>query len=406
MSALPSEISAGAERRSVPLWLLVLITLSGTLGMHMFVPALPQAALDLGTGPAAMQMTISLYIAGLAVGQLVYGPLSDAFGRRPLLLGALALYTAAGVVAALSTGIHALIAARLMQALGGSAGLVLGRAIVRDTVRSDDAVRKLALLNLMTLIGPGLAPIVGGMVTGHVGWRAIFLLLATMGALALVCTAKLLPETARPSGQLSARTLARDYRELFGSPVFVGFTIGGGCATTAFYAFLAAAPFIFATQLHRPPQELGVYLALLMVGVSVGNAGTSRLVRRFESEKVLLAANLLSVVSAVALLALSVTGHLAVFSVVGLMFLFAMGAGASSPVAMAKAISVDPRLTGSAAGLYGCGQMVVGAISTAMVTLGSDPAISAAGVMTVMALVARTAFVVGVRRQRAAVAAV
>ncbi|QHI98608.1 Bcr/CflA family efflux MFS transporter [Xylophilus rhododendri] len=402
MSAVPS---VAASRPLVPVWLLVLITLSGTLGMHMFVPALPQAALDLGTGTAAMQMTISLYIAGLAVGQLIYGPLSDAFGRRPMLLGALALYTAAGVIAALSTGIHALIAARLLQALGGSAGLVLGRAIVRDTVRSDDAVRKLALLNLMMVIGPGLAPIVGGLVATHTGWRSIFLLLALTGAVAWGCAAKLLPETGHPTGRLSPRSLARDYRELLASPRFLGFAIGGGCSTTAFYAFLAAAPFIFAGQLHRPPAELGFCLALLMIGFSVGNASTSRLVRFMAPERVLMAGNLLSVACAALLLALAGSAWLSVGPVMLLMFLFTVGAGSCSPVALARAISVDPRLTGSAAGLYGCAQMVVGAISTALVSLGSDPAISAAAVLTLMAVVARVGFVVGVRHHKPLAAA-
>ena len=387
-------------RVSVPIWLLVLITLSGTLGMHMFVPALPLAAVQLGTTPAAMQMTISLYIAGLAVGQLVYGPLSDAFGRRPLLLGGLALYTVAGVAAGLSSGIEALIAARLLQALGGSAGLVLGRAIVRDTVRSDEAVRKLATLNLILVIGPGLAPIVGGFVAGHTGWRVIFLLLAGLGALAFVCAGKLLPETARPTGRLSPATLVLDYRELLASRVFLGFAIGGACSTTAFYAFLAAAPFVFANQLHRPPTELGIYLALMMAGFSIGNACTGRLMRSFASERVLHYANLLSLCSAGLLLALTLGGRLGVPAVVVLLVLFTIGAGAASPVAMVKAISVDPRLTGSAAGLYGFGQMAVGALCTALVTLGDDPALTAAIVLTVMAALARGAFVVATRHER------
>ena len=381
-----------APRLSVPLWLLVLITLSGTLGMHMFVPALPQAARDLGTSPGEMQLTISLYIAGLGAGQLFYGPLSDAFGRWPLLLTGLALYAVAGVVAALSSGVHALIAARLLQALGGCAGLVLGRAIVRDTAHADDALRKLALLNLMTLFGPGLAPIVGAFVGTHAGWRSIFYLLATMGALAFVCTARLLPETARPAGTLSTGKLLRDYGTLLRSPVFSGFAFGGGCATTSFYAFLAAGPFIFADQLHRPATELGVSVALLMVGVSVGNFGGARLARRFSARQVLMGANLLSLGSAVALLAVGVSGHLSVVAVVGLMFLFTIGAGASSPIALASAISVDARLTGSAAGLYGFAQMSMGALCTALVSLGTNPAIAAGMVLTVMTVAARVNF--------------
>src|ERR1700722_12601522 len=131
--AASGEDVIGQERLRVPLWLLALFTFSGTLGMHIFVPALPNAALDLGAGTAAMQMTVSLYIFGLALGQLVYGPLSDRFGRRPMLMAGLALYTAAGFAAALAPSANALIAARLLQAFGGCAGLVLGRAIVRDT---------------------------------------------------------------------------------------------------------------------------------------------------------------------------------------------------------------------------------------------------------------------------------
>lgn len=396
----PAIDAVAVPRPQVPVWLLVLITLSGTLAMHMFVPALPLAAAQLGTTPQAMQMTISLYIAGLAIGQLIYGPLSDAFGRRPLLLGGLALYTVAGLVAGMSSGIDALIAARLLQALGGSAGLVLGRAIVRDTVRSDDAVRKLAMLNLMMVIGPGLAPIVGGAVVGHVGWRVIFLLLALMGTLAFVCTAKLLPETGRPTGVISPRSLVRDYRELLASRVFVGYAIGGACSTTAFYAFLAAAPFVFANELHRPPTELGFYLAMMMAGFSLGNALTGRLMRSLSGERVLFGANLVSLASAAVLLMLVAIGHMSVVTVVGLLFLFTVGAGAASPVSMVKAISVAPRLTGSAAGLYGFGQMAVGAICTALVSLGRDPALTSALVLTAMAALARGAYVMATRHER------
>lgn len=406
MSTVPdSRRTTTAGRLPVPIWLLVLITLSGTLGMHMFVPALSMAARDLGTSPGEMQLTISLYIAGLGVGQLFYGPLSDAFGRRRLLLGGLVLYTAAGVASALSSGVYALVAARLLQALGGCAGLVLGRAIVRDTARSGEAVGKQALLNLMTLVGPGLAPLIGGAIATHAGWRAIFLLLAGMGAVTIACTLRLLPETGQPTGRFSAAVLRRDYSELLGSRVFTGFAFGGSCATTAFYAFLAAAPFVFASQLHRPATELGLYLGLLIVGVSLGNATTSRLVRHVEPERLLLAANLLSLVSAALLLAVALTGHLSVPAVVGPMFLFTMGAGASSPVAIAKAISVDKHLTGSAAGLYGFGQMAVGAVCTALVSLGRDPAVAAGVVLTVMAALARISFLLAIRREREVAAA-
>src|SRR5206468_1930764 len=125
----------GVRGAAPPLWLLVLITVSGTLAMHMFVPALPDAATSLGTTTGQMQMSVSIYIIGLAAGQLFYGPLSDALGRRPMLIAGLVLYTVGGAAAIFAPGLPTLLAARLVQALGGCAGLALGRAIVRDTTR-------------------------------------------------------------------------------------------------------------------------------------------------------------------------------------------------------------------------------------------------------------------------------
>jgi len=285
-------------RRPVPLWLLVLVTFSGTLAMHMFVPALTIAGHDLQVDAATIRMTISVYIFGLAVGQLVYGPLSDVFGRRPTLLVGLALYTLGGFVATLAPNVGVLIAARLVQAAGGCAGLLLGRAIVHDTAESNDAVRRLALMSLMTMIGPGLAPLVGGLLAGALGWRAIFVALTALGVANFCVSWRLLPETGRPSGRISARGVARDYRALLGSPRFVGFALGGGCATTSFYGFIAAAPFIFINELHRPIHEVGVYLGLLIVGTSLGNMLASRLIGRWAIERLLVGGNAISLAAA------------------------------------------------------------------------------------------------------------
>ena len=131
--------------RSAPLWLLTLITFSGTLAMHIFVPAMPEAGQALGANIGEMQMTMSVYIFGLAMGQLLYGPLSDRFGRRPLLMIGLLVYTLTSVAAAFATAINGLIVLRLFQALGGCAGLVIGRAMARDSVQSHEAARRLAL---------------------------------------------------------------------------------------------------------------------------------------------------------------------------------------------------------------------------------------------------------------------
>ncbi|MGI4855398.1 MAG: multidrug effflux MFS transporter [Janthinobacterium lividum] len=397
-SALPRSLA----KPHAPLWLLVMITISGTLAMHMFVPALPEAAQALGVGSGTMQMTISVYIMGLAGGQLIYGPLSDSLGRRPMLLFGLALYTLAGLAAACASGIHTLIAARLFQALGGCAGLALGRAIVRDIAPPDEAVRSLALMNLMMMIGPGLAPLLGSGLVALSGWRAIFVVLTLLGAVTLACTWRLIPETGKPTGTLSGAVLLHDYSVLLRSRSFLGYALGGGCATTSIYAFIAAAPFIVTTQLHRPLHEVGVYLGLLIAGMSVGNALTRRLVRSVGIEKLLLIGIAISVVSGVALL-LIVLGHqLTVAAMVGCMFLFALGAGMSSPAALSKALGVDATVVGSAAGLYGFSQMSVGALCTFLAGLGGNPVLAAALVVSGAALVGQISFWVGLRAERGA----
>jgi len=382
-----------APNRPPPLWLLALITISGTMAMHMFVPALPLMAVSLGATAGQAQMTISLYIVGLAVGQLFYGPLSDSFGRRPLLMAGLVLYALAGLLAAAAPDIHTLVGARLAQALGGCAGLALGRAIVRDASSATDTVRRLALLNLVMMVSPGLSPLVGSVVASALGWRAVFWLLAGVGMLTLVLAVRILPETNRPKGTgFTAGTFASDYLQLLRSREFVCFAVGGGCATTSMYAFIATAPFIFHTELHRPLAEVGAYLAILIFGLSIGSLSAGRLAGRLSTERLLSSGNLLGLVGALAFMAWVLSGSRSVGWLLAAMLTFTCGVGLTSPVALSRAVSAEPRLSGSAAGLYGFTQMVVGAVCTSVVSLGGDPALVAAAVLLTSVVVSAVAF--------------
>ncbi|PWR25619.1 multidrug effflux MFS transporter [Zavarzinia aquatilis] len=378
-------------RRGTPLWLLALLTFSGTLAMHIFVPALPRAGGELGASPSTMQLTISLYILGLAFGQLFYGPLADRLGRRPVLMAGLVLYTLAGLGAALAPDAEALIAARLFQALGGCAGLVLGRAIVRDLSTGSDAARRMALMNLMVVIGPGVAPLVGGLLSEAVGWRAVLWSLCGLGLTNLVLSWRLLPEPPRAAAGDAAQVL-RNYLGLLRSPAFLGYALGGACATTSMYAYVAAAPYIYVHELGRPDVEVGIYLALLIFGIWTGSILASFLATRIAPRRMLAYGNGLSLLAAVAALGMVLAGAVTVPALVGLMFCFTFGMGVASPAAMTQAVSVDPRAVASASGLYGFVQMAVGALCSALAGVGSSPVLAATIVLSVAGVVAQVSF--------------
>ena len=203
---------------------------------------------------------------------------------------------------------------------------------------------------------------------------------------------RLLPETAAGGSDANVVELGRNYRRLLGSPAFLGFAIGGGCATTAMYAFIASSPFIIVDQLHRPAYEVGIYLAVLIGGVWLGSALASRLVMRAPIRRLLVGANLVSILAALAFLAAVLSGHLSVALSVGPMFFFTLGAGIASPMALTEAVSVNPRVIGSASGLYGFMQMAVGALCTALAGIGDNPALSTALVLVGAGLVAQISF--------------
>ncbi len=370
--------------------MLVLITLAGTLAMHIFVPALPIASEALSADSGLMQLTISLYILGLAVGQLFYGPLSDALGRRPALMLGMALYSGAGLVAWQAASIETLVVARFFQAFGGCAGLALGRAMIRDTAPPDSAVQKLAVLNLVVAIGPALAPLAGTLLADWVGWRSILLALCLMGLGNLLFVWRWMPETAQPSGAVDTRALAVEYRTLLKSPAFIGYAIGGGCVTTAMFAFVASAPFIFE-QLDEPASHVAFYLSLLILSISLGNLITNRTIKRLGMVRLMMTASWLSLIGSSAMVVIVLAGAATPITLEAAMLLFTFGVGMTGPTALTLAVGVNPRVIGSAAGLYGFSQMGIGALCTAVAGIGSDPAMAAASVLLVAAVVGQLA---------------
>lgn len=377
------------------------MTACGTLGMHIIIPALPATARALGMSIGTSQLTITLYLIGLSIGQLLYGPVSDRFGRRPVLLAGLGLFTGASVVTALAPTAGILIGARILQSLGGCAGLVLGRAAVRDGATADKAAGQLALLTLVMAMVPAIAPAIGGYLTAYIHWRASYMLLALFGGGTLLACALLMPETLASPGGGSGRSMALAYVRLLRSPRFLGYAIGGACSTTAFYAFMSASPFIFETHLHQPTQRVGLYYLVLMLGVAVGSLGANRLAGRLPVRRALRIANGLGILGAT-LFALADAGNfLSVVTVVLPVSLFMVGAGMASPFALAGSVSVNPQAIGAASGMYGFIQMGYGMLCTVVVETWHPGAVyPVATVLLGSALLGQTAMAVAGRAER------
>jgi MFS transporter, DHA1 family, multidrug resistance protein len=379
------------RRDRAPFVLIVAITACGTLGMHLIIPALPDTARALGVSAGMIQLTITLYLIGLAIGQLLYGPISDRLGRRPVLLAGLALFTVAGIATAAAPNSWALVIARILQSIGACAGLVLGRAIVRDSAAPDRAAAQLAMLTLVMSAAPAIAPVLGGYATAWIGWRAAFALLAIIGAATLAFAVLLLPETNSLQSGTRASLLLGSLR-LFRSRAFCGYVLGGACTTTSFYAFMAASPFILVDLLHQPTEHVGLYYLLLMAGVAAGSLLANRIAGRIRTRTALRIANGFAVAGAACFMLADLSGLLTVVTVIAPIVVFMVGAGMASPFALSGAVSVNPHAIGAASGLYGFTQMAYGALCTIIVEVWRPGSVfTVAAVLLVSALLGQAA---------------
>jgi DHA1 family bicyclomycin/chloramphenicol resistance-like MFS transporter len=378
--------------------LIVAITACGTLGMHLIIPALPDTARGLGVSVGTIQLTITLYLIGLAIGQLLYGPVSDRFGRRPVLIAGLGLFTLAGLATTAAPNAWTLVIARILQSIGACAGLVLGRAIVRDSAEADRAAAHLAMLTLVMSAAPAIAPVLGGYATAWIGWRAAFALLAVIGAVTLAFTALLLPETNAMQSSARASLLLSSLR-LFRSRAFCGYVLGGAFTTTSFYAFMAASPFILVNLLHQPTERVGLYYLLLMVGVAAGSLSANRVAGRIRTPVTLRFANGFAMAGAAGFMAADLAGRLTVVTVIGPMVVFMVGAGMASPFALSGAVSVNPHAIGAASGLYGFTQMAYGALCTVIVEVWRPGSVfTVAAVLLVSSMLGQVALSLAGRR--------
>jgi len=350
--------------------MLVALACTGTLAIHMFVPALPLAGMDLDAEPAEIQRAIGVYVLGLAFGQLVYGPISDALGRRPVVVAGVAVFVAGSLLCAFAPNLHFLLVGRLIQALGGAGGLTLARAIVRDIAGSGGSQKDISLLNLIMLIGPAISPVLGSWIAVGAGWRMIFLALGLAALLVLVAVVLRLPETARERRPLGFSPMIRDLGELAPNRRFFCIAAGGALGSTATYAYFAAAPYILVDQLGVAPINVGWFVGSILIG-AVGGTWLSRVRDRWISQGTfLLLSGTLAVLSSAMFLLAVIAGLLSPLLVLALTLVMMFAGGCISPTALAASLDAVPERAGSAAGFFGAAQMTMGGICTLLVGLG------------------------------------
>ena len=349
--------------------LLSAVTALGFCALHMVVPALPLLVPVFDDSPARVQLVLTLYLAGIAAGQLVYGPLSDRFGRRPVLIAGLALFLVGTLLCAVAPSLTALIIGRLLQALGACAGIVLARAIIRDVYDREAAARGLALVMMAMSLAPAVSPAFGAYLAEWFDWRAIFILLGGLGAIVFAATVVRLSETNFHRVSLDLAGMGRAATLLLRSPGFIGFALCSACTSASWFTFIAAAPQLLAHALGEPPSTYGLMILLPMAAYMLGNAAAARFALRFGSLALVVSGRAMAFVAAVAMALWWLAAGLDVWVLFVPIALSSIGDGLSQPSAMAAGLSIYPRLAGTASGLMGFTQMIVAALGTYLVGL-------------------------------------
>jgi MFS transporter, DHA1 family, multidrug resistance protein len=387
-----------APRASVPLGtLLTAIVGVGALSIDMFLPSLPTIAAIFGTGAATAQLTVTLFLAGLAVSQLVWGPLSDRLGRRRVLLAGLSVYTVAGVACAFVPGIRALIVARVVQALGAGSGPVIARAVVRDLYEPARAARILAAMGTAQALTPIVAPVLGGWVHALAGWQTVFVVQGVFGAAFLLTAARVVPETNVYAGARGDAPTEGRLAALLGPPRYLAYVAVAALMFGGQFAFITGSSFALIGLLGVSPTTYGLCFAAVATGLMAGNFVSVKIGARFGIDTMLRAGTLIGAVAGGVMASLAWAGVASVASVIAPMFGFAFGLGFVLPNAAAGAIGPFPRMAGLASAVLGFVQLTGSAIYALAISHFHDDTlrpmatgVAVAGVLALVTIVTAT----------------
>lgn len=352
-------------------YLLVVILASLTafapLSIDMYLPAFPQIAEDFAVPHGRVELSLATFFVGLSLGQLMYGTAADRFGRKlPLYVG-LTIYSLASVFCAFSPNIEALIVLRFFQALGGCAGIVIARAMVRDLFEHRESARVFSLLMLVMGVAPILAPLIGGYVAVYFGWRAIFFVLAVFSAFSLASVFFFLPETREPNPDVHLSRTFSTYWNIFKDREFLGFTFAGGLAQAGMFAYITGSPFVFINLFGIRAESYGWIFGLNALGLIGCSQINGRLVRSFNPNQIL-RFSLPAITIFGLLLILAGIFALGFWAITVPLFLYIASLGMIFPNATAGALARQQEHAGAASALLGTLQYVLAAVSSGLVS--------------------------------------
>jgi len=341
---------------------LAIITALGPMAMQIILPVLPVMQVAFDVPAATVQYALSLALFTIAFSTLIYGPASDRYGRRPVLVVGLVIFVLGSGIAAVAPSIEIVILGRIIQAVGGAAGMVLSRAIIRDLFDRDAAARLMAYMITALVVAPMISPLIGGLLNEAFDWRAIFIFAGVLGALVLILALPKVPETLEKGSEIqSFRGMLGGFAVLLRVPRFLGYAGQVGFGMGMFMAFLGAAPFVMINVLERPPTEFGLFFMMVSAGFMMGSFLTGRFGQRLGMDRMMRIGSGLAVILGAVMLGLVLAGIWMPWSI------FLQGAGMARanglamPNAQAGAVSISPRFAGTASGLIAFLQMLVGA---------------------------------------------
>lgn len=377
------------------------LTAFGAVTIDLYLPTLPAIARTYAVPAPAVQLTLSVFFAGMALGQLFHGPASDRWGRRPVVLAGCGLYVLASFVCAAASSLEMLIAGRFLQALGCCASMVVARAVVRDRYDHRDSARIFSLLTLVLGVAPLVAPTVGGWLAAALSWRWVFGVLAIFGLAVGIAVWRRLEESrsAETAAKARATSPLAGYLELLGHRRLVGYTLVAACNGATLFAYIATSSDLIIDIWGFTTQQFGFIFAGIAVGV-IGSSQVNRaLLRHHAPDAILAVAAPVSVVCGLVLLGLTLAGAGPWWVLAGL-FAVLTSNGFIAANALAGALAVDPLRAGATSGLFGAANFAFGALSSALAAAGHDGTPRPMAVVMAVALGIASAAYFGLARPR------